>query len=103
MPFSRGSSQPRDWTHVSYISCIGRRFFTTSATWEALKGLLSYSEVIELTYEVIKMGFPDGSDSKESACNEGDLLQSLGQEDPVDEGMATHSSIFAWRIPMDRD
>ena len=24
MPFSRGSSQPRDWTHVSYISCIGR-------------------------------------------------------------------------------
>ena len=24
MPSSRGSSQPRDWTHVSYISCIGR-------------------------------------------------------------------------------
>ena len=24
MPFSRGSSQPRDWTQVSYISCIGR-------------------------------------------------------------------------------
>ena len=26
----------------------------------------------------------------------------LGQEDPLDEGMATHSSILAWRIPMDR-
>ena len=26
-------------------------------------------------------------------------LQSLGQEDPLEEGMATHSSIFAWRIP----
>ena len=25
MPSSRGSSWPRDWTHVSYISCIGRR------------------------------------------------------------------------------
>ena len=25
VPSSRGSSQPRDWTHVSYISCIGRR------------------------------------------------------------------------------
>ena len=25
MPFFRGSSQPRDQTHVSYISCIGRR------------------------------------------------------------------------------
>ena len=26
-------------------------------------------------------------------------VQSLGQEDPLEEGMATHSSIFAWRIP----
>ena len=24
---------------------------------------------------------------------------SLGQEDPLEEGMATHSSILAWRIP----
>jgi len=27
---------------------------------------------------------------------------SRGQEDPLEEGMATHSSILAWRIPMDR-
>ena len=26
-------------------------------------------------------------------------VRSLGQEDPVEKGMATHSSIFAWRIP----
>ena len=26
-------------------------------------------------------------------------VQSLGQEDPLEEGMATHSSIFAWEIP----
>ena len=26
----------------------------------------------------------------------------LGQEDPLEEGMVTHSSILAWRIPMDR-
>ena len=26
-------------------------------------------------------------------------LQSLGQEDPLEEGMVTHSSILAWRIP----
>ena len=26
-------------------------------------------------------------------------VQSLGQEDPLEKGMATHSSIFAWRIP----
>jgi len=32
MPFSRGSSQPRDWTQVS---CIGHGFFTHWTTWEA--------------------------------------------------------------------
>ena len=29
-------------------------------------------------------------------------VQSLGWEDPLEESMATHSSILAWRIPMDR-
>ena len=29
-------------------------------------------------------------------------VQSLGWEDPLEEGMATHSSILAWRIPLDR-
>ena len=26
-------------------------------------------------------------------------VQSLGQEDPLEKGMVTHSSILAWRIP----
>ena len=30
------------------------------------------------------------------------LVQSLGQEAPLEEGMETHSSILVWRIPMDR-
>ena len=29
-------------------------------------------------------------------------VQSLSWEDPLEEGMATHSSILAWRLPMDR-
>ena len=29
-------------------------------------------------------------------------VRSLGGEDPLEEGMATHCSILAWRIPMDR-
>ena len=29
-------------------------------------------------------------------------VQSLGWEDPLEESMAAHSSILAWRIPMDR-
>ena len=38
-------------------------------------------------------GFPGGSQGKESACNVGD--QSLGQEDPLEKRMATHSSFLA--------
>ena len=30
-------------------------------------------------------------------------VQSLGQEDPLEEGMATHSSILVWRIPWTED
>ena len=29
-------------------------------------------------------------------------VRSLGWEDPLEKGMAAHSSILAWRIPMDR-
>ena len=36
MPSSRGSSQSRDQTHISYFSCIGRWILPTSATWESL-------------------------------------------------------------------
>ena len=39
--------------------------------------------------------FPGGSDSKEYACKAGDP----GQEDPLEEGMATLSSILAQRTP----
>ena len=40
---------------------------------------------------------------KNPPTNGGDIrktcVQSLGQEDPLDEGMATHSNIHTWRIP----
>ena len=45
------------------------------------------------------VGFPGVSDGKESACNAEDLGSIPGLEDPLEEGMATHSSILAWRIP----
>ena len=45
---------------------------------------------------LVYLGFPGGSAGKESACNaEG----SLGLEDPLENGIAIHSSILAWRIP----
>ena len=36
LPCSRGSSPPRQWTCISYVSCIGRQFLYHWATWEAL-------------------------------------------------------------------
>ena len=48
------------------------------------------------------MGFPGGSVVKNLPANAGDTeawVQSLGQEDPLEEEMATHSSILAWTIP----
>ena len=45
--------------------------------------------------QVFLMASSDGSDSKESACNAGDL----GWEDPLEKEMATHSSILPWKIP----
>ena len=41
------------------------------------------------------LGFPSGSDGKESSCNAGDLVW----EDPLEEGMAAHSNVLTWRIP----
>ena len=40
-------------------------------------------------------GFPDSSAGKESACNAEDLGSSLGWEDPLEKGKATHSNILA--------
>ena len=48
------------------------------------------------------MGFPGDSVKKESACDVGDLDSIPGWEDPLEKEMATHSSMLAWRIPMDR-
>ena len=48
------------------------------------------------------MGFPAGSAVKSLPATQElqeTRVQSLGGEDPLEEGMATHSSILAWRIP----
>ena len=47
----------------------------------------------------ITPGFPGGSEVKVSALNVGDLGSIPGSGRTPGEGMATHSSILAWRIP----
>ena len=44
-------------------------------------------------------GFPHSSEVKNVPAMQETWVQSLGGEDPLEEGMATHSSIPAWRVP----
>ena len=44
-------------------------------------------------------GFPSGSAVKHPPAMQETLVRSLGGEDPLEEGVATHSSSLAWRIP----
>ena len=106
--FFRGSSQPRDWIQVS---CIVSGFFTIWATREALiylKGnkyfVLIWIIFFPFMFQISNiLGFPGGASGKEPTCQCRRCWEmqvpSLGWEDPLEEGMATHSTILAWKIP----
>ena len=116
-PFSRGSSQPRNRTQVSHIA---GGFFTS---WEAhvKQGLPWWPSGEESACNVGDLGSipelersPGGGHGNPLQCSWASLVahlvknspavwetwaQSLGWEDPLEKGKATHSSILAWRIP----
>ena len=48
------------------------------------------------------LGFPGGQTVKNLPAIQETQVRSLGWEDPLEEGMATHFSNRAWRIPTDR-
>ena len=93
--YSRGSSQPRDWTHISWVSCIGRWIlYHLSYQWNPQTELNStikehtpgWSEIhicdagwfdicrlinVIITNDRIKSkhwGFPSGTNSKQTTC-----------------------------------
>ena len=64
----------------------------------------SWNSIPRATTKIYKtqpsqLGFPGGSDGKESTWNVDTWVQSLGWKDPLEKGMVTHSSILVWRIP----
>ena len=54
---------------------------------------------MDFIHSSIYTGPPWGLSGKEFACDAGDPVQSLSQKDPLEEGMANHSSTLAWRSP----
>ena len=51
------------------------------------------------TLSNVTMGFPGGSVVKNPPAMQETWVPSLGQEDPLEEEMATHTSILAWKVP----
>ena len=123
IPFSRGSSQPRDRTQVSHIAA---RFFTSWTTREAqgncrsrqwyptpvllpgkshgrksLVGCSSWGRQESDTTERLHFHFLLASLVAQRLKHLPPMwdtwVRSLGQEDPLAKEMATHSSILAWK------
>ena len=84
------------------------RVFGTPGKWGEIRSQNGGSWCILLCVrinwqnDVIGSGFPGGPVAKNPLANVGDArewVRSLGQEDPLEKGMATHSSVLAWGIP----
>ena len=92
VPFSRGSSWPRDQTYVSCISCPDRRILYYLSHIYNYKGFI-----------IIKpLGFPSGSAVKYPLIMQETQemwIRSLSQDDLLEEELATHSSTLALKIP----
>ena len=81
--FSPGDWTQADWQQSSRLSALQPVMIRTALPWTE--------------------GFPGCSEGEESAYSGGDALLSLGWEDPLEEGMATHSIILPWKIPWTED
>ena len=96
---SRGSSQLRDQSLVSCISCIAGEFFSCWAMEKAYGRDVCFTKF----FFTIKLKYLWASLVAQLVKNSPAMwetwVQSLGWEDPLEKGKATHSRILAWRIP----
>ena len=83
----KGGSKKKVTLHESSIPLSCRQFF-----------LLSFCSTFSLCC-LILLGFPGGSVVKTLPAMQETQVQVLGPKDPLEKGMATYSSILAWRIP----
>ena len=90
----------RSALHVTAtFNTLPNLFYRSFYVWFSVYIFLIY--IIYISYIFI-LGFPGGSAVKNlPAMQEAQetWVRSLGQEDPLEEGMSTHYSIIAWRIP----
>ena len=53
---SKGSSQPRDWTHISWVSCIAGRLFTTEPQGSPNKNVTTHVKVLYMWTYILILG-----------------------------------------------
>ena len=89
------------WNSPGKNTGVGSHSFSKGFSWPSDQPSSSALQADSLTsgHPLSYLGFPGGSDGKVSVHNAADPVQSLGQEDPLEKEMATHSSILAWRSP----
>ena len=78
--------EDRNWLYLPSLECL-------SSLHSTFPTLLDIFHILHIL--ISSLGFPHGSDGKESACNQETQVQSLGWEDPLEKKMATHPSIIA--------
>ena len=78
---------------------VGLKFKIQKTTIMSSSSSTSWQIGGEATETVTDMGFPGGSEGKRLPTMQETQVPSLGQEDPLEKGMATHSSTLAWKIP----
>ena len=84
VPSSRGSSQPRDWT---WVSCIAGRFFTISATKEALSGCSFQFRSVQFSHSVVSMTEPCDRLTPWSIARQASLSITKSQSPPGTESI----------------
>ena len=62
-----------------------------------------FMDIKKIIQVIYILGFPGDSDIKNLPTRQEIQVRSLGQEDPLEKGLETHSIILAWRIPWTED
>ena len=94
-PQGEGNGNPLQYSRKSH----GQKSLVVYSQWYPKR---VGHDIVTKNNNNIQWGFPGGSDGKNPPAMQETWGQFLGWEDPLEEGMATHSNILPWRIPTDK-
>ena len=99
LPTEQRKKETKIWSTVCIIMTMALRELPICFDKETAGYSLGLQRQLFMWGNAESWGFPDGLVVKNPPAMPETRVPSLGWEDPLEEGMATHSSILAWRIP----